>query len=257
MSFLYNLKCFWKKAVAVCRRPGKEKSAFSVSGCTNPGKVRNNNEDCYFICPEKNIYLIADGMGGHLGGEVASRLAVEVVAKFLSENINSKLFQDRSYLFKLIVKAFQKANVAVVNKGRSAPSLAGMGCTLICAVVLEHEAFIGHVGDVRCYYLSNGQLSQLTSDHALSKESNQNNVVTRCIGAPASAGPDCTTVTLGLGDRLLFCSDGLWSMLNDADIHEILIRHLTCAETCEGLITQANAAGGHDNLTAIVVERNS
>lgn len=234
--------------------------SLSAAGSTDKGKVRTSNEDYFFIGNDKNIFLIADGMGGHLGGEVASKMSVEIVADFFSDNIDSHLLRDKSDVLKVILRAFQRANKEVVKKGRSTPSLAGMGCTLICGIILNGEAYIGHVGDVRCYYLADREMIQVTSDHSLEEESSddsgnrKNNKVTRCIGAPASEGPDCTVLPLKSGDRLLFCSDGLWAMLNNEVIKEILMSSVTCKDACQSLINQANQAGGYDNISAIVVE---
>ncbi len=239
-----------------------EQFQHTCCGLTDTGRIRDNNEDCFTLCPETGFYLLADGMGGHLGGEVASRLAVDEVVAGMAEMGVPQIAADESNCLKAYMAAFARANSAVVNMGRKDPALAGMGCTLICCLIYGYHAHLCHVGDVRGYHLRGDKLEQIGTDHSLvaeqvgeSEEEVANNIITRCIGVPASPGPDYNHVPLKGKDQILICSDGLWNMVSDEEIQEILMQESDgCHETCEALIDAANSAGGNDNVTVVLIQ---
>lgn len=230
---------------------------YQWAAATHPGRVRNNNEDSY--APEASgagdgpiLLMVADGMGGAIGGEIASQLAVEHAAT------GSGSPSDR----------VMRANHAVVDRTLSDPGLAGMGTTLTLAE-LGPEGIIrlAHVGDSRAYLWREGDLRQITDDHTVVAEQlaaghisptdaathPQRSMLTRVLGISADLEVDSLTEETVAGDRLLICSDGLTNMVEDQQIAEILSEG-TPEEAVWALIEEANRAGGHDNVTVVVVD---
>ncbi len=229
-------------------------------GRTDTGKVRQQNEDSFALRPDQNLYLVADGMGGHKGGEIASRLAIEEVVEAipLSELKKSRFSQEACR--HLLMEGFRRANNTVLAYGDNQPETAGLGCTLVGCLIMGHQAHICHVGDVRAYLIKGKQMTQVTSDHSLaamtagSDDSQPKNIVTRCIGVSMDNSPEYHLLDLVSQDQLLLCSDGLWNMVTDDEIATIVSTALTPEIACDKLINRANEAGGRDNITAVILK---
>lgn len=229
-------------------------------GQTDTGKIRQQNEDSFALRPDQNLYLVADGMGGHKAGEVASRLAIEEVVEAIpiSELKRSRFSPDACR--HLLMEGFRKANNTVLAYGDKQPEIAGLGCTLIGCLIMGNQAHICHVGDVRGYLIKGNGMTQITSDHSLAAmtagtdEAPPKNIVTRCIGVSRENSPEYHLLELAPRDQLLLCSDGLWNMVPDEAIAAIVRKSATPEIACSQLINEANAAGGRDNITAVIVK---
>ena len=220
---------------------------------TDKGQVREGNEDAYLVEPP--LYAVADGMGGHRGGEVASQLALETIAD---------LFRTGGIP---LAEQVRRANQAVFERSGADRAVAGMGTTLTAALVQGEVAHLMHVGDSRAYLLRAGTLRQLTEDHTLvnrmvkageitAEEAEvhpHRNVITRSLGTEADIDIDEQDVGLLEGDRLLLCSDGLSGMLTEDQIQAILEATPTAQEAADRLVVAANRAGGVDNITVLVI----
>lgn len=242
---------------------------------TNPGLIRQNNEDCIRADDSLGIYLLADGMGGHNAGEVASALAVEVVYMGLKQLLETT--SDGS-LFDLMSNTMQSAHWEINQKARSSLSYLGMGTTLVVAILRDNTAFIAHAGDSRAYHfqyapprLLEGEeicckLQQITNDHTMGDQllalgvpreqipEKKFHTLTQSIGCGETPVPDCNTINLCLGDMLLLCSDGLTDMLSDTEIEAILANTSFSYESLPGkLIDAANEKGGYDNISVILI----
>jgi serine/threonine protein phosphatase PrpC len=221
---------------------------------TDKGQVREGNEDAYLVEPP--LYAVADGMGGHRGGEVASQLALETIAD---------LFRKGDIP---LAEQVREANRAVFERSGSDRAVAGMGTTLTAALVQGELAHLIHVGDSRAYLLRAGALRQLTEDHTLvnrmvkageiteaeAEVHPHRNVITRSLGTESDIDIDEQDIGLLDGDRLLLCSDGLTGMLTEAQIQAILEATPSTQETAERLVRAANRAGGVDNITVVVLD---
>jgi protein phosphatase len=225
-----------------------------VGVVTDIGQVRERNEDSFLVDPP--LYAVADGMGGHRGGEVASKLALETV-EALARSGKGGLAQQ-----------VREANRAVFDRSMTDRAVSGMGTTLTGAVIDDEGAHIVHVGDSRAYLLRAGALRQLTEDHTLvnrmvkageitpeeAEVHPHRNVVTRVIGTEPDVRVDEEDVPLLEGDRLLLCSDGLTSMVTVEQIRAILESNPSAQDAATRLVRAANRAGGIDNITVIVVD---
>lgn len=225
-----------------------------VGATTDIGRVRERNEDSILVDPP--LYVVADGMGGHRGGQVASRVALETIEKLAAEGRGSLPDQVRG------------ANRAVWDRSVEDERLSGMGTTLTAARVDGATAVIAHVGDSRAYLLRDGILRQLTADHTLvarmvkSGEITEaeadvhphKNVLTRALGTDESVEVDEDSITLQDGDRLLLCSDGLTGMVTEDQIQAILENSDQPQQAADRLVKAANRAGGIDNISVVVLE---
>lgn len=224
---------------------------------TDVGRVRRRNEDSYLL--EAPIYAVADGMGGHTAGDVASATAVSVI----SEGIGETKPRDGNALADLVTRA----NEAIWEKARSDPSLRGMGTTCTMLMVDGGVAHIAHVGDSRAYLLREGSLRQLTEDHTLvermvregrlsaeeAANHPQRNIITRTLGVDANVQVDVSEERLAAGDRILITSDGLTSMVEPGRIEAVLREEDDPQSAAERLVEMANDAGGEDNVTVVVL----
>ncbi len=231
-------------------------------GLTDTGLVRDHNED-YFSCMsfrESTLFVVADGMGGHDAGEVASRLAVETACKEVQDGAQGEYDPQ-----KLLEKAVQSANTEVIREGESKGS--NMGTTLTLALMRQDRAYIASVGDSRSYWIENGSIRQITEDHSLvaklvsagklTREEARNhpksNLLYRTIGSDENVKVDTFEVDLKRGGSLLLCTDGLWGEVTDEDIHSVCASERDLKAACSSLIQLANENGGKDNITAVVV----
>lgn len=221
---------------------------------TDIGRVREGNEDSYLVEPP--LYAVADGMGGHRGGEVASQLALETVEELARSGTGSLADQVR------------EANRAVFERAQGDPAVSGMGTTLTAARFEGAAAHLAHVGDSRAYLLRAGSFRQLTEDHTLVNRMVQageitreeaevhphRNVVTRALGTEADVQVDVEDVSLMDGDRVLLCSDGLFAMVTEEQIQAILETDPDPQKASDRLVKAANRAGGIDNITVVVMD---
>lgn len=237
--------------------------AYSLS---DQGLVRPNNEDAYIELPECNFFMLADGMGGHNAGEVASKEAVStlstVIKKRLKRSFEVELTQT------VIHDAIQEVNLLVHAKGHSRPEYHGMGTTLCCAHFHPEGLVIGHVGDSRIYLMRSGRLVQLTRDHSLvmdlvdrgrmsereAIDCQQKNIITKAIGTEPVVDPTVEVHEYQAGDQLLMCTDGLSDLVAFEEIQEMMASALSLKESVQKLIQLANQRGGHDNITVIQVQ---
>lgn len=249
--------------------------ALNAYGLTDVGRKRKHNEDAYLLDAERGLFVVADGMGGHAAGEVASRLTVESIQEFIAGTeddhdntwpfgYNNRYSVDGNRLSTAVERANEKVMRAVVNR----PELKGMGTTVVAALFDEKRATLVHVGDSRAYLLREAELRRLTDDHSwvqeqvnagiLSEDEARShplkNVVTRALGGGAHVAVDLIEIPVGGGDRFLLCSDGLTGMVSDEEITSALASSRSLEEIVHGLIDLANDRGGVDNITAIVVE---
>jgi adenylate cyclase len=248
----------------------KSKVSWKVGYKSDVGRVRTSNEDSFYVDEEGGLFIIADGMGGHQGGEVASKIAVEVISGFLKDKISREAPSEVN--FELIMKALFKANDEVRMKGESDLSLRGMGTTVVLAFCRDNDLHIAHIGDSRAYLIHEGKIQQLTEDHSvitqmvktgnLTKEEAKNHklkhMLSQALGTSTYLAPDIQMFNWVAGDYVLLCSDGLTDMLND---QELLSTILECSigepqEGCEMLVDLANKKGGRDNITVILLYKN-
>ena len=237
----------------------------NVCAITDVGRVRDHNEDLYYISPDCTWFVVADGMGGHEAGDVAAALAIEAIVEHLnSERLSTA---TKGCIGPLLLDAVTSAHTRVWEENRKRESGKEMGCTLALGY-LSDGLVTCHVGDVRFYILHEGALCQITHDHStvgalvmageLTPEEarvhpNKNEVL-QAIGMPQGVFPDVNTARLDPGDRILLCSDGLWEALSDGDIKTILASDGTMRQLAMQLVDRAKAAGGSDNITAILCE---
>lgn len=237
-------------------------------GRTDTGMTRPHNEDAFYIMQNHQVMLVADGMGGHNAGEVASRVAIESMASIIRKDILSKAGNNEQEILHLLIHSLRQTNDAVIHLANNSDQHKGMGCTFILGYIHHNIVYTCHVGDVRAYALQDGQLRQITTDHTYAKEFEKRcaddpgfertvapparNIVSRAIGFPFTEDPECHATPFSTGSRILLCSDGLWSMLTDEQLAAIIKRANSPEEACDTLIEQANRAGGKDNITAAV-----
>lgn len=247
-------------------------------GLSDTGRKRKQNEDSYFIDPSTNLFVVADGMGGHAAGEVASRIAVNAIRDFIQEaNQNENGENDSGDPPKLgaaenLMAAIQLANDRILRDMEENLKHLGMGTTVVALWMVNNRAFIGHVGDSRAYLVRNGKIRQLTSDHTLvneqvrrgiltSSEARQHpsrNILTRAVGSHGQVVVDINEEDLQNDDYLLLCSDGLYSMVEDPRILKIVTQNFSNpGKASESLIQAANEQGGEDNITVILLKINT
>jgi PPM family protein phosphatase len=244
-------------------------------GLTDRGRVRTSNQDAFAILNQCGIWIVADGMGGRAGGDIASRITVDGVADELSQRLGSRLsdsteLQSRS---DLLLQVVHHSNQAVRDEASRLPELLGMGTTLVILMILprpQPTALFAHVGDSRAYCLRSGVLTQVTRDHSFVEESLRNgllmeaeavdhpmrHVLTRAVGAELEVEIEITIHALAPQDTLLLCTDGLTKMLPDRVMRDIVSRPAAPPhEICQALVDEANARGGEDNTTVVLVRK--
>jgi len=230
-------------------------TAVTFGSRTDIGCLRDHNEDSLVVAPP--LYVVADGMGGHAAGEVASEIAVRSIEKLAPRTPDTEALAD----------AVVAANHAVIEAARE-KGRGGMGTTMTAAILERERLAIAQVGDSRAYLLHQGRMQQLTRDHSLmadmieageltpeeARVHPQRSVITRALGSDPDMQPDLYELNVSSGDRLLLCSDGLSTMLEDPDIETILTRTRDPQRCASVLVNEAIAAGGYDNITVIVVD---
>jgi len=241
-------------------------------GLTDPGRIRNQNEDSIAHIPEAGLVVVADGMGGHQAGEVASKLAVDVITRHILGTLaEAGTTGNGAFEGKMIGDAIQLANRAIYELARQQPEYAGMGSTVVVAVFHGGRLWVGHVGDSRLYRFRGGMLEQVTLDHSVVQElvsrglvtaeearmSVNKNLVTRALGVDATVASDIGEQALDDDDIYLLCSDGLNDVLADGDIEMMLIEYGRNLEAAaRRMVDIANERGGPDNISVILVRAN-
>jgi len=253
-----------------------------AAALTNVGMKRQHNEDNFLLVPEENLFCVADGMGGHACGEVASQLAVETCADFFKDTTKD---DERTWPFKeerglkyeenRLVTSIKLANLRIFETAQADIKKRGMGTTFVGALFTHNGAYVGHCGDSRAYRFRSGKIEQLTEDHSLlndylkahtlTPEEIENfphkNVIVRALGMKDTVTVDIARLEPATDDLYLLCSDGLSGMVPDPKMNDIVNAFLLdptksddISGICKALIDAANAAGGTDNVTAVCVK---
>jgi serine/threonine protein phosphatase PrpC len=242
---------------------------------TDPGLRRSSNEDSYCTRPDLGLYVVADGMGGHVAGEVASRVAVETIQTFIAETAGAD--KNRTWPFPFepqislegnrLKAAFRLANRQIANAMADSADLRGMATTASAVLLGKSSACVGHVGDSRVYALRDGALRQITDDHSWVEEQVRagtmtataarqhpwRNVVTRALSGGTDPEVDTVELVPSGGERFLLCSDGLSGVVAHETIARILGERGSLESVCDHLIAAANEGGGPDNITVLVL----
>ena len=242
------------------------------AGTTNKGRVRTKNEDQWFADPDRGLYIIADGMGATSHGGLAAKLVIETLPQLIAQRLDGLSNETPERISAEVKQCIADLSRRLHSESHGSPGLEGMGSTVVLALLRPLVAVVAHLGDSRAYLLKGGQLRRCTTDHTLVElliESGEishsqsmhhpaRGQLTRFVGMPGEALADVHVFDLHQGDQLLLCSDGLTSEIDDAVIEEILCRSSgTLEERCRQLVDQANDSGGRDNITAILIERNT
>jgi PPM family protein phosphatase len=237
-------------------------------GITDVGKSRAENEDCFTISNEKNLFIVADGMGGHNAGDVASQNATKMAESYLTreklEDIRGNIRKTREEIIQSLIYAHNN----ILKMAESDPQYEGMGCTIVEALIFGNNLHLCHVGDARAYISNENGITLLTRDHSYvmdlvlkgkmtideARVSPLKNKLHQAIGASKIINPEYKHCSLKDGDKILLCSDGLWDMLSDPQMYTVLRQDKPVKKLCEMLIKMANDAGGHDNITAVIIQ---
>ncbi len=231
---------------------------------TDVGLKRNSNQDFVYASDQKvgrlpSLLIVADGMGGHAAGDLASRVCVETMVSSIEGS-------GQTETIPILAEAVQKANRTVLKKAAEKPEYAGMGTTIVAAVIDGNTLYVANVGDSRLYLIDDDRIDQITLDHSLvaemvrsgriSPEQMRNhpekNIITRAVGGEENVEADFFDVGLHKGDVVLLCSDGLTNMVEDEQIFRIIRREKTLRDAGQKLISAANSAGGRDNISVVL-----
>ena len=243
-------------------------------GLSHVGRQRQHNEDSWLVESDARLFLVADGMGGHAAGEIASRIAVDSISEFILHTKEDEHTWPHAYdeHFKRstnrLVAAVRMANTRVLEAMRKDARLRGMGTTVVACLADDETMSVAHVGDSRAYLIRNGELSRITNDHSWVFEQVQagmlteaeaekhplRNVITRALGGALSVSPDASEIEVRSGDVYLLCSDGLTGMVPEEEILRVVTHNSDDLEkACQKLIDTANERGGLDNITAVLI----
>ena len=233
---------------------------------TDIGRLRETNQDYVYTSDTPvgalpNLFLVADGMGGHNAGDYASKYTVETVVSLLQEFPGDDLKA-------LLSDAIEEANRRLISQAENDPALFGMGTTLVALVIVDGKALIANVGDSRLYVVNGSNITQITEDHSYVQQmvkigemdaseariSPEKNIITRAIGAEPNVEIDFFERKLKKGDEILMCTDGLTNMVDDEDIRRIIIGQRDIVEKTMKLVQSANENGGRDNISVVLVD---
>lgn len=236
------------------------------TGLTDPGLIRTVNQDDYYIDPDGRFFIVADGMGGHAGGQEASQLAKEAIQTYLEQNWQSSATSEE-----LLEQALYKANQAILQDQQSHPERSDMGTTVVVIMFRDTRPWFAHVGDSRLYRLRDAKLEQITEDHTWvaramkagdltpqqAKIHPWRHVLSQCLGRKDLQQVDVQPIEVQTGDRLLLCTDGLTEELSDTAIASHLQPSFSGEQSASLLIEAAKEKGGRDNITVVVIEVDS
>lgn len=242
-------------------------------GLSDVGRKRTHNEDAFLVNEDINLYIVADGMGGHSGGELASRLSTQTIEEVIRsitsdpeatviDGVNTEEAEPGDQLR----YALETASKKIFDRAKFDTSLRGMGTTTVAALFKNGKVHIANVGDSRVYMVRNNKISQVTTDHSLvneqvkaglisqtdAKSHKLKNIITRSLGYTEEVEIDVHSIDVGIGDKFLLCTDGLSNMLDDSSIEKI-ISDLPLKESCYKLVEKANEVGGEDNVTVLLL----
>jgi PPM family protein phosphatase len=234
----------------------------SFAGKTDTGLLRSANQDAYAIDPEGRFFIVADGMGGHAGGEEASQIATQTMSSYLEQYWNSPKLSET-----LLEEAFHQANQAILREQKLHLGRSEMGTTAVVIIFRDDQPFCAHIGDSRLYRLRGSKLEQITVDHTLVARAISlgemtaeqarlhplRHVLSQCLGRPEVREIDVQPLTVQPGDRLLMCSDGLTEELSDQIIAMRLKNIRACEKAATALVEAAKQHGGRDNITVVIV----
>jgi protein phosphatase len=232
------------------------------------GRVRTNNEDAFLADSDRGLFIVADGMGGIIGGEVASGLAVKAVSEYLLDHLGANAGTED--ISTALMVALVEANRQIRERADRQTELRGMGTTIILALVQGDTASLAHVGDSRAYLVRGDAIRQLTEDHSVvaqivkagtitgdeARSHKLKHVLSQALGSSPSLTPGLRTIRLRRGDSIMLCTDGVTDMVEDVELASIV---RTCAENveraCEEIVARANENGGRDNITVVILHR--
>ncbi len=243
---------------------------------TDVGMKRTHNEDYFSLIEDEQLFIVADGMGGHASGEVASKLAADTIGEFYQRTSEDeeatwpyKMDRSLSYIENRLVCAIRLANLRIFETASRNLRYKGMGTTLVSSLVCGDKIYVGHVGDSRCYRVRSGGISQLTRDHSLledykeakpdmtpEEEANfpHKNVITRALGMRDTVQVDISVHQIESGDVYVLCSDGLSGMVTDDEINGMVGTSESLERAVAELVDGANRAGGTDNVTTLLLQ---
>jgi len=233
-----------------------------AAALSDVGLRRRSNEDCYAVAADLGLYLVADGMGGHRAGQLASELAAEAAVRALGTLVDATASLTEKLRYSVAA-----ANREILSRAQSQPELTGMGTTLVALLAGPERIALAHVGDSRAYLIRAGRIRQLTDDHSLVAElvrrreisktaargHPHRHVLTRALGVRRSVEPDLAELTPAVGDSFVLCSDGLTGHVSDEEIAKTVMDQDDLDSACERLVAMANDRGGEDNITAVLL----
>lgn len=246
-----------------------------VAGQTDVGRKRAHNEDSFAVYSEHGLYMVADGMGGHASGEVASRMAIETMRDFFMQTAQDpdktwpyKMDRSKDYDENRLITAIMLSNLRIYQTAKENPKQRGMGTTLAVVFVVDEGMYIAHVGDSRVYRIRGGRMTQLTEDHSLLNDYKKmknlseeeieafphKNVIVRALGMKDTVKVDTRFEQPEPGDIILLCSDGLAGPVSDEEIHHVVATSPDLSTAAQRLIDSANENGGPDNITAVLTQ---
>ncbi|UCH95496.1 MAG: Stp1/IreP family PP2C-type Ser/Thr phosphatase [Candidatus Aminicenantes bacterium] len=254
-----------KKLMEISQKEAMQKMVY---GATDVGKERTVNEDFFSMNREKNLFIVADGMGGHNAGDVASRNAAQMADDYMTIELINEIQGDNRKVREAVIKSLIHAHLKILEMADKNPRYQGMGCTIVEALILGDCLHLCHVGDARAYVCNEKGIVLLTRDHSFvmdlvqkgkltmeeARLSPMKNKLHQAIGASKTINPDYKHYILKDNDKILLCSDGLWDMMSDDQIYTVLMQDKPVKKLGETLIKMANNAGGHDNITAIIIQ---
>ena len=238
----------------------------SVGFKTDKGMLRNGNEDTIFVLPKEQLYIVADGVGGHNSGEIASRMAAAVIAEYVSEHPLAGAKSDKA-LKSYFQDCLMETNTRIFNQAILPGKTYGMATTCVLLYIRKNKAYVVNVGDSRCYLVRNGQLVQITEDHSAvfemvksgiiteeeADERPDKHVITRAIGGDPIVSPDFFNFEIFPEDTLMLCSDGLYEEVTNDRIADLCSRYKTMHRLTKQLVDEANKNGGKDNISVVCI----
>lgn len=246
---------------------GVRKDMIQVGFKTDTGKRRKNNEDALFIIPELKTYIVADGVGGHKSGELASRTAVSGIAEYMKANSFQQI-EEEEELKEYFLNCLRKVNEKIYNMSKESPEHNGMATTLVMIYIKGSKAYVVNVGDSRAYIVRNGEISKITEDHTYVNELLKNgtiteqeaevhpqkNMITRALGGDLDVYPDFFQVNVLKKDLFILCTDGLYGEVSDEKICQLAATATTMSSLSKELVKLANENGGNDNITVVCLK---
>ena len=242
-----------------------------AAGMTDAGCVRAQNEDAFLADTVNGIFIVADGISGRRGGAIASQAVVRLIPDIIKRQIGgmpTSMTCDNSAILELLEGSVLEASRIIRSEGEQKFDTLGMGSTVAVTLMARHHAYIAHLGDCRAYLLRGSEFRRLTDDHTIiaallrhgdisfeeAVDHPAKGRLTRFAGMEPAAEPSMCSLVMEAGDRFLLCTDGLWGAVDDAQLNVFVTANKTPAVTCRNLIAAGKQAGGHDNLTAVVVD---